>query len=149
MSQLPSLVSQPSLPAPSFLPQLWCPPTGLTPASAANGKKTPDSKSDSGVKTALTSSKLQEKADKAASKDAADGQKAKKKKGFTVPVDEYCYLTNCEVYIDDDGMIYDASLNQTNASNNNNKFYRIQVSCGCEVPSSSTWLACSVPEHCC
>ncbi|KAI0841052.1 PARP-domain-containing protein [Hypoxylon sp. FL0890] len=32
-----------------------------------------------------------------------------------------------EVYIDDDGVIYDASLNQTSASNNHNKFYRLQV----------------------
>ncbi|KAI1633372.1 poly polymerase catalytic domain-containing protein [Biscogniauxia mediterranea] len=32
-----------------------------------------------------------------------------------------------EVYIDDDGVIYDASLNQTNSSNNNNKFYRLQL----------------------
>lgn len=34
------------------------------------------------------------------------------------------------VYIDADLTIWDASLNQTNASNNNNKFYRLQVSCG-------------------
>lgn len=34
------------------------------------------------------------------------------------------------VYVDPDtGIIYDASLNQTNASNNNNKFYRVQVGC--------------------
>ena len=32
------------------------------------------------------------------------------------------------MHIDDDGTIYDASLNQTNSTNNNNKFYRIQVS---------------------
>ena len=31
------------------------------------------------------------------------------------------------VYIDPSGMIYDASLNQTNAMNNNNKFYHVQV----------------------
>ncbi|KAI2622973.1 PARP-domain-containing protein [Hypomontagnella submonticulosa] len=32
-----------------------------------------------------------------------------------------------EVYIGDDDVIYDASLNQANATNNNNKFYRLQV----------------------
>lgn len=37
---------------------------------------------------------------------------------------------NFNVYIDADLTIWDASLNQTNASNNNNKFYRLQVS-GC------------------
>lgn len=31
------------------------------------------------------------------------------------------------VYVDDNGIIFDATLNQTNASNNNNKFYRIQL----------------------
>ncbi|KAI1176022.1 poly polymerase catalytic domain-containing protein [Nemania sp. FL0916] len=46
-----------------------------------------------------------------------------------IPVDEGAQreLANYEVYIDDDGVIYDASLNQTNAGHNNNKFYRIQV----------------------
>jgi poly [ADP-ribose] polymerase len=31
------------------------------------------------------------------------------------------------VYFDDSGLIWDAALNQTNAGNNNNKFYRIQL----------------------
>ncbi|KAI9049236.1 hypothetical protein LZ554_007083 [Drepanopeziza brunnea f. sp. 'monogermtubi'] len=44
-----------------------------------------------------------------------------------IPVDEVCTLTHYEVYIDRDRIIYDAALNQTNASNNNNKFYRIQL----------------------
>ncbi|PVH76827.1 PARP-domain-containing protein [Cadophora sp. DSE1049] len=44
-----------------------------------------------------------------------------------IPVDEVCGLTHYQVYIDDDKVIYDASLNQTNAGNNNNKFYRIQL----------------------
>jgi hypothetical protein len=46
-----------------------------------------------------------------------------------VPLDEECPLHGYRVYIDpDDGIIYDAALNQTNAGANNNKFYRIQVS---------------------
>ena len=31
------------------------------------------------------------------------------------------------MYVDSDGTIFDAALNQTNAGNNANKFYRIQV----------------------
>ena len=31
------------------------------------------------------------------------------------------------MYIGEDGMIYDAALNQTNAGHNNNKFYRVQL----------------------
>ncbi len=57
-----------------------------------------------------------------------DGQNAKSKK-IAIEVDEYCPLGgNYAVYIDsDDGTIWDASLNQTNASENNNKFYKVQV----------------------
>jgi poly [ADP-ribose] polymerase 2/3/4 len=51
------------------------------------------------------------------------------KPGIKVPVDEFAPLPNYEVYIDDNGVIYDASLNQTNAGANNNKFYRIQLLC--------------------
>ncbi|CAJ2513489.1 Uu.00g016080.m01.CDS01 [Anthostomella pinea] len=58
----------------------------------------------------------------------ADGQIAKSL-DVRIPVDEASTreLVNYEVYIDDAGVIYDAALNQTNASNNNNKFYRIQL----------------------
>ncbi|TKA72724.1 hypothetical protein B0A55_05551 [Friedmanniomyces simplex] len=49
-------------------------------------------------------------------------------KRLRIPVDEHCPLASFHVYIDPhDGIIYDASLNQTNASNNNNKFYRVQL----------------------
>lgn len=45
-----------------------------------------------------------------------------------IPVDEGCPLSSYNVHVDSgSGIIYDASLNQTNASNNNNKFYRVQV----------------------
>lgn len=36
-------------------------------------------------------------------------------------------LGKVKVYIDDDGVIFDASLNQTNIGGNNNKFYRLQL----------------------
>ncbi|ERT01326.1 poly [ADP-ribose] polymerase [Sporothrix schenckii 1099-18] len=47
---------------------------------------------------------------------------------LSVPVDRFCRMPNVvAVYIDDDGLVWDASLNQTNSGNNNNKFYRIQL----------------------
>ncbi|KAH6660279.1 poly polymerase catalytic domain-containing protein [Truncatella angustata] len=51
------------------------------------------------------------------------------KPGVRIPLDENIAgeLVQYEVYIDDDGVIYDASLNQTNAGHNNNKFYRVQL----------------------
>lgn len=36
-------------------------------------------------------------------------------------------LADPKVYVDDSGTIYDASLNQSNVGNNNNKFYRLQL----------------------
>ncbi|CCF39852.1 hypothetical protein CH063_02219 [Colletotrichum higginsianum] len=47
-------------------------------------------------------------------------------KALNVPLDEGCKVQGT-VYIAPDGVIYDASLNQTNATSNNNKFYRIQL----------------------
>lgn len=55
-----------------------------------------------------------------------DGQNAKSST-IVIPLDEYCPLSNYNVHVGDDGTIYDAALNQTNASANNNKFYKIQV----------------------
>lgn len=49
------------------------------------------------------------------------------KAAVNVPQDEGVNSPTHQVYVGPDGTIYDASLNQTNSSNNNNKFYRIQV----------------------
>ncbi|KAH7318239.1 poly polymerase catalytic domain-containing protein [Stachybotrys elegans] len=58
----------------------------------------------------------------------SEGQFIKKQKNMEVLRDGYCYLVDYQVHIDaDTGLIWDASLNQSNSSNNNNKFYRIQV----------------------
>jgi poly [ADP-ribose] polymerase len=46
---------------------------------------------------------------------------------LNIAVDETCPLIHYRVYIDADGLIYDAALNQTNAGHNANKFYRVQV----------------------
>ena len=50
-----------------------------------------------------------------------------KSRNVQIPLDEGCLLQTYVVYIDDDGIVYDASLNKTDASANNNKFYRVQV----------------------
>ncbi|KAK0725597.1 poly polymerase catalytic domain-containing protein [Lasiosphaeris hirsuta] len=50
-----------------------------------------------------------------------------KRRDIQIPLDEGCPFASSIVYIAPDGVIFDASLNQTNASNNNNKFYRIQL----------------------
>ncbi|KAI0847539.1 PARP-domain-containing protein [Daldinia vernicosa] len=58
----------------------------------------------------------------------ADGQIAKSRDAI-IPLDEGADVqyAKYEVYIDDDGVIFDASLNQTNSTANNNKFYRLQL----------------------
>ncbi|KNG46006.1 poly polymerase 2 ADP-ribosyltransferase 2 [Stemphylium lycopersici] len=55
-----------------------------------------------------------------------DGQNAKSKQ-IAIPIDEYCPLRSYQVFMVSDGTIYDASLNQTNAGANNNKFYKVQL----------------------
>jgi poly [ADP-ribose] polymerase 2/3/4 len=67
-----------------------------------------------------------------------DGQKAKSAP-ITVPIDEGCPLVAThQVHIDDnDGTIYDVTLNQSNSGNNNNKFYRIQILANAQ--SFQTW----------
>lgn len=47
-----------------------------------------------------------------------------------VPIDEGCPLTGYGVHVDDDSIIWDASLNQTNTGRNANKFYRLQLLVG-------------------
>ncbi|KAI9149511.1 Poly [ADP-ribose] polymerase [Paramyrothecium foliicola] len=69
----------------------------------------------------------------------AEGQFIKKK-GFEIPRDEFCPLQTFQVYIDpDSGMIYDAALNQSNSTNNNNKFYRIQILHEASSKTFKTW----------
>jgi poly [ADP-ribose] polymerase len=51
-----------------------------------------------------------------------------KSRDLHIPIDEGCHIIGAKVYIDDNGVIFDALLNETRASKNANKFYRIQVS---------------------
>ncbi|KAL9596913.1 MAG: hypothetical protein Q9219_005476 [cf. Caloplaca sp. 3 TL-2023] len=59
-----------------------------------------------------------------------EGQKAISH-DIDVPIDEgfseWSNGVTPKVYVDEDGIIYDASLNQTNIGGNNNKFYRLQL----------------------
>ncbi|RMZ90147.1 hypothetical protein DV736_g2617, partial [Chaetothyriales sp. CBS 134916] len=63
-----------------------------------------------------------------ASKKAQRQDKSKAKVEVEVPIDDaFSEELSASVYIDDDGTIFDASLNQTNIGNNNNKFYFLQL----------------------
>ncbi|KAI9672629.1 MAG: hypothetical protein M1831_000064 [Alyxoria varia] len=56
-----------------------------------------------------------------------DGQKAVSR-DLSIPVDEgFTASHQPNVYLDEQGIIFDASLNQTNIKDNNNKFYRLQL----------------------
>ncbi|KAF4969972.1 hypothetical protein FSARC_2874 [Fusarium sarcochroum] len=69
----------------------------------------------------------------------AEGQFIKKK-DVAIPLDEHCTLPTYQVYVDpDSGLIYDASLNQTNSSANNNKFYRVQLLKDPKSATFKTW----------
>ncbi|KAI0387336.1 PARP-domain-containing protein [Hypomontagnella monticulosa] len=86
----------------------------------------PQPKKQKGKDVQVKAGKQEEKEVKEAK--VAVGQIAKSR-DVRIPLDEGAEkkYSSYEVYIDDDGVIYDASLNQTNATNNNNKFYRVQV----------------------
>jgi poly [ADP-ribose] polymerase 2/3/4 len=71
--------------------------------------------------------KPEPKASSSKANGAGDLTNIAKSRDILIPVDENCPLAHYRVYIDQDDVIYDAALNQTNASNNNNKFYRVQV----------------------
>ncbi|KAL4889345.1 poly polymerase [Aspergillus ambiguus] len=74
-----------------------------------------------------------------ANKKPKDGQKSSSK-SLNVPVDEGCYMSAYRsVHIDDSGVIWDATLNQTVAANNNNKFYRIQLLAGADFMTWTRW----------
>lgn len=109
------------------------------PQKQAKGKKraaTPDaSPAPSQDASEAKKPKISEKAK------VGDGQNAKSSK-INIPLDEYCPLPSYHVHIDQsDGTIWDASLNQTNASANNNKFYKVQVRCPFSIAErSNTYL---------
>lgn len=111
---------------------------GKTEADQKPSKRARAKKAESA--TPSTPAKEVEDSKKATSPVQTTSSKKLKKPGITAraPVDEACWSTakskgigkDCyEVYIDDDGLNYDASLNLSNIDGNNNKFYYIQLLC--------------------
>ncbi|PSR81251.1 poly polymerase catalytic domain-domain-containing protein [Coniella lustricola] len=66
-------------------------------------------------------------------------QIAKDRAALDIPLDEGCSLSAYSVYIDSDDLIWDASLNQTHAGNNHNKFYRLQLLVDSRGKDFKTW----------
>jgi poly [ADP-ribose] polymerase len=98
-------------------------------AAAASDEEGQDSKpkSKKAKKQKSSASNDKETEGEEEEEEVAEGQFIKKK-GAVIQLDEVCPLTTYEVYVDpDSGMIYDASLNQSNSNANANKFYRLQV----------------------
>ncbi|KAJ5999867.1 hypothetical protein N7481_000276 [Penicillium waksmanii] len=110
-------------------------------AKAAAGKtkavkKEPEEVNGDAIKTTGKKRAIKQEDDEV--DDSSKKQKDSQKVGFkslNVPVElgainalPYKGIgSNTTVLIDDSGVIWDATLNQTNSTNNNNKFYRIQV----------------------
>ncbi|PLB54116.1 poly polymerase [Aspergillus steynii IBT 23096] len=86
--------------------------------------------------------------DDRANKKPKDAQKANSK-AINVPVDEGCSLKAVRsVHIDDSGLIWDATLNQTVSGKNSNKFYRIQILVDKSGSDFKTWTRWGrVGEH--
>ncbi|PGH03023.1 poly [ADP-ribose] polymerase [Blastomyces parvus] len=115
-------------------------------APAANAAPSKDKKSAASSKAKRPIAADDDDEDATASK-SQDEPPAKKKKNakiappiLKVPVDEFSpYVSSYEVFIEN-GVIYDAALNQTNSSNNNNKFYLIQLLVHKTSGTYATWM---------
>ena len=123
---------QPTLATPSVSPPPPAKPSRKRTAAQSTAKDDEESKpkpQKKKSKSVVASPPVEEEKPKE-EKEAkvAEGQIAKSF-DVKIPLDEGANreLSNYEVYINDEGLIYDASLNQTNATNNNNKFYRLQL----------------------
>ncbi|WEW56555.1 poly(ADP-ribose) polymerase [Emydomyces testavorans] len=89
-------------------------------AKNSNNKRVLDSTPDTSAKTS--------KPDKGPPAKKLKGVQKEKPKKRNIPVDDlFPNKGDYHVFVDADGLIYDAALNQTNRMNNNNKFYFIQV----------------------
>jgi poly [ADP-ribose] polymerase len=92
--------------------------SAVAPAPSQNGSKKRAAPSASPPATAQQETKKPKIKEDAK---VGDGQNAKSKQ-IAIPVDEHCPLASWRVFIDNnDGTIYDASLNQTNSSANNSE----------------------------
>lgn len=101
--------------------------TGPTPSKKNDTKGKGRKRPRSSTPVEVDPSEVDEPVEQSPTKKHKDVQKAKSG-SLLIPTDETCPLAGTHrVYIDEDGMIYDAALNQTNAGQNNNKFYRVQV----------------------
>ncbi|KAJ5371769.1 hypothetical protein N7517_003775 [Penicillium concentricum] len=104
--------------------------TKVTKANGANGKAKPSEDKKPGSKKRGADEDTVENASKKKTKDT---QKTATK-AINVPIDEgfesLGKLKDPKVYIDDAGLIWDATLSQTVAANNANKFYRVQLLVG-------------------
>ncbi|KAI1482462.1 hypothetical protein K445DRAFT_18163 [Daldinia sp. EC12] len=101
-------------------------PAAQTPAADEEEVDQEEVKPQAKKKAKTSEAKSQIQEEKEAK--VADGQIAKSRDA-RIPLDEVAdsLYSDYEVYIDDDGVIFDASLNQTNSTANNNKFYRLQL----------------------
>ncbi|KAL6707497.1 hypothetical protein ACN47E_004067 [Coniothyrium glycines] len=106
-----------------FLLSTPAPSNSTTAQPQANGTK---KRAASSAASPAPSQDANKKPKIAETAKVGDGQNAKSNK-IAVEIDPYFTLSNYQVYIDGDGTIWDASLNQTNSSANNNKFYRLQT----------------------
>ncbi|KAJ6103442.1 hypothetical protein N7486_005869 [Penicillium sp. IBT 16267x] len=75
-----------------------------------------------------------------------DSQRTSFKSSLNVPIDDaffanspFCNKNNPMVWIEDSGLIWDATLNQTDSGKNNNKFYRVQLIVSPDKREYVTW----------
>ncbi|KAK6505092.1 hypothetical protein TWF481_007014 [Arthrobotrys musiformis] len=102
---------------------------GKAKAPAAKKRKAKKDEDDDEEMDDEEEEKEDEEEDADPVEDDDEAAERERQKGYKAPVDEMCGLrySGFEVYEDSDSLKYDASLNQTNIGNNNNKFYILQL----------------------
>ena len=107
--------------------------SGDRPVKKTRGKGAPNTAPSSQTKESVKSNDVSLQTQNALSKHVKKTRKAAR-----APVDDACWPSaktkgiakdSYEVYVDDDGLNYDTSLNLSNIDGNNNKFYYVQLLC--------------------
>ncbi|GIJ85653.1 hypothetical protein Asppvi_004514 [Aspergillus pseudoviridinutans] len=111
--------------------------TSATPAPKTNKRKLADANADAAYAADDAADVNGDSNGAESNKKQKDAQKGSAK-SLHVPVDEGCTMPGT-VFIEDSGLIWDATLNQTNSANNNNKFYRIQLLVDTSGTTYKTW----------
>lgn len=99
--------------------------SGVEPAP--NGSASDDKNNNTSKKRTASEAAFEDSGAKQAKSSISNDVSQYANSTMHIPLEENCHLIGYSVYIDASNIVWDAALNQTDSSNNHNKFYRIQI----------------------